>query len=365
VIGKDFGVANTHIIYHAGKLLALEESHLPFELTRSLDSLGYYTFGGALPTTIEGRFTAHPKIDPANGELVGFSYSGNGIFGTRMSLVIVAATGELVRQDFFEAPYCSFVHDFLMTRDHVVFPVLPLVGDRDRARRGGPAYAWDPSKPALLGIVGRRAPIGSLKWHPIPPCYVFHTFNAWEDGGAMHCDVIKYQRAPLFPDVEGNPAPPESALGFPVRWSLDLAGKTDDVKEARLTDMPGEFPRLDERRAGARYRCAFYNSFSLDQSSTEASFNAVTQLDLASGRTASFTVPDGDALSEPVFTPRSAESAEGDGFLFTVQYIREENRSDLLILDASDLEEGPIARVHLSHRVPAGFHGSWVPAPER
>jgi carotenoid cleavage dioxygenase len=66
-----------------------------------------------------------------------------------------------------------------------------------------------------------------------------------------------------------------------------------------------------------------------------------------------------------VFTPRSAESAEGDGFLFTVQYIREENRSDLLILDASDLEQGPIARVHLSHRVPAGFHGSWVPAPER
>jgi len=275
VIGKDTGVANTHIIYHAGKLLALEESHLPFEMTRSLDSVGYYTFGGLLPATAEGRFTAHPKIDPENGELVGFSYSGSGIYGTRMSLVIVAATGELVRQDFFEAPYCSFVHDFLTTRDHVVFPILPLVGDTARARRGGPAYAWDPSKPALLGVVGRRAPIGSLKWRPIPPCYVFHTFNAWTDGGSIQCDVIKYERAPLFPDVEGNPAPPESTMGFPIRWSIDLTGKTDDVKEAQLVDITGEFPRLDERRAGAEYRRAFYNGYSRDASSAQTLFNAV------------------------------------------------------------------------------------------
>ena len=362
VAAADFGVANTHIIHHAGKLLALEESHPPFELTPSLDSVGYHTFGGVLPTTIEGRFTAHPKVDPENGELVGFSYSGGGVFGTRMSLVIIAATGELVRQDFFEAPYCSFVHDFLMTRDHVVFPILPLAGDLSRARRGGPAYAWDPSKPALLGVVGRRAPIGSLKWHRIPPCYVFHTFNAWEDGGSIHCDVIKYDRAPLFPDVEGKFAPPESTRGFPVRWSIDLTGQTDDVKEAQLEDMTGEFPRLDERRAGAEYRRAFYNGCSRDASSEQTLFNAVIQLDLVSGRIASFSAPDGDALSEPVFVPRSAASAEGDGFLLAVQYIRDENRSDLLILDTAHWEEGPIARVHLSHRVPAGFHGSWVPA---
>jgi carotenoid cleavage dioxygenase len=281
-----------------------------------------------------------------------------------MSLVIIAATGELVRQDFFEAPYCSFVHDFLMTRDHVVFPILPLVGDMARAKRGSPAYAWDPSKPALLGVVGRRAPIGSLKWRPIPPCYVFHTFNAWTDGGSIQCDVIKYERAPLFPDIEGNPAPPASTLGFPVRWSIDLSGRTDEVKEAQLADMTGEFPRLDERRAGAEYNRAFYNAFSPDSSSTQALFNAVAQLDLATGQTASFSVPDGDALSEPVFAARSAASPEGDGFLLTVQYIRNENRSDLLILDTADLEQGPTARVHLSHRVPAGFHGSWVPASE-
>ena len=260
VIGKDTGVANTHIIYHAGKLLALEESHLPFEMTRSLNFVGYYTFGGLLPTTVEGRFTAHPKIDPVNGELVGFSYSGTDIFGTRMSLIIIGSNGELVRQDFFEAPYCSLVHDFLVTRDHVVFPILPLAGDMARAKRGGSIWAWDPSKPAMLGVVGRRAPISSLTWHRISPCYVFHAFNAWEDGGSIHCDVIKYGRAPLFPDVEGNPTPPGSAIGMPVRWSIDLTGRTGEVKETQLTDVTGEFPRLDERRTGVNYSRAFYNT---------------------------------------------------------------------------------------------------------
>ena len=151
---------------------------------------------------------------------------------------------------------------------------------------------------------------------------------------------------------------------MPVRWSIDLTGRTAEVKETQLTDVTGEFPRLDERRAGMKYSRAFYNTNGPNRSSRQALFNAVAQLDLASGRTALFAAPDGDSLGEPVFAPRSAESAEGDGFLLTVQYIREENRSDLLILDASDLENGPVARVHLSHRVPAGFHGSWVPASE-
>ena len=147
-----------------------------------------------------------------------------------------------------------------------------------------------------------------------------------------------------------------------MRWSIDLTGRTAEVKETQLTDAPGEFPRLDERRTGVNYSRAFYNTHGPSRSSRQALFNAVAQLDLASGRTALFAAPDGDSLGEPVFAPRSAESAEGDGFLLTVQYIREENRSDLLILDASDLENGPVARVHLSHRVPAGFHGSWVPS---
>jgi carotenoid cleavage dioxygenase-like enzyme len=36
--------------------------------------------------------------------------------------------------------------------------------------------------------------------------------------------------------------------------------------------------------------------------------------------------------------------------------------SDLAVFDAQRLADGPVALAHLSHRVPAGFHGSWVAA---
>ena len=69
VIGKDSGVANTNIVWHAGRLLALEEAHKPFELDpKSLESRGYVE-------PYNGRVTAHPKIDPETGEMAWFGYS--------------------------------------------------------------------------------------------------------------------------------------------------------------------------------------------------------------------------------------------------------------------------------------------------
>jgi carotenoid cleavage dioxygenase-like enzyme len=45
---KDDGVANTNIVWHAGRLLALEEAHLPFEVDpSSLTSRGYCDFSKA------------------------------------------------------------------------------------------------------------------------------------------------------------------------------------------------------------------------------------------------------------------------------------------------------------------------------
>src|SRR3984885_6752375 len=70
VVGKESGVANTNVVWHGGKLLALEEGHQPFELDPlTLESRGYVPLAGKA-----GRFTAHPKMDPQTGEMVFFGY---------------------------------------------------------------------------------------------------------------------------------------------------------------------------------------------------------------------------------------------------------------------------------------------------
>jgi carotenoid cleavage dioxygenase-like enzyme len=87
----------------------------------------------------------------------------------------------------------------------------------------------------------------------------------------------------------------------------------------------------------------------------------VVHLDLKTDRSAEWKVPEGDTLSEAVFVPRTPDAPEGQGWLLTVQYLARQNRSDLVILDAQEVDRGPIARVMSSHRVPADFHGSWQP----
>ena len=39
-------------------------------------------------------------------------------------------------------------------------------------------------------------------------------------------------------------------------------------------------------------------------------------------------------------------------------------RTDVCVLDARDVSAGPIARVHLTHRMPFGFHANWFAASD-
>ena len=64
-----YDTSNTHVIGHAGRILALTEGSMPYELSPTLETLRRTDFGGPLPT----GFTAHPKVDPLTGEMLAFS----------------------------------------------------------------------------------------------------------------------------------------------------------------------------------------------------------------------------------------------------------------------------------------------------
>jgi carotenoid cleavage dioxygenase len=70
-------------------------------------------------------------------------------------------------------------------------------------------------------------------------------------------------------------------------------------------------------------------------------------------------VGEGCATSEPIFVPRSSSAPEGDGFLLAYVYDANRAASHLMMLDAQNLAQGPLAKAMLDHRVPYGFHGNW------
>jgi len=350
------GIANTNVIWHANRLLALEEAHPPFELDpATLATRGPQYFENAL----QGPFTAHPKIDPATGDLVFFGYAAGGPFTPAMTYGTIAPNGHVTRLERFEAPYCSMVHDFAVTERHVLFPILPLRGDPARAAAGQMPYAWQPDLGAHIGLIRRDQDTASLRWFRSENCYVFHVLNAWDDGTRIVADVMQYDEPPLFPRADGQPTDKVATRARLVRWTLDPEAGTDAFRRTELDDMPGEFPRLDDRRAGLRNR---FGSFA-GKSHDDAWLDTLVWLDLQSGHRSAFTLPTGDAISEPVFVPRTPSAAEGDGHLLAVAWRASERRSDLIILDTAAIEHGPVATVRLPRRVPFGFHGNWVANP--
>ena len=182
------------------------------------------------------------------------------------------------------------------------------------------------------------------------------------EDGRIVVDVMKYDSAPLFPLPDGSPSSKEPAAARLFRWTFDLTGQSNTMKEEQLDDRAGEFPRFDERFCMSDYRHGWIVSGNVTIAGQRRQ-EGITHYDLAKGSNVTYTAGEDDRFGEPVFVPRSADAAEGDGWILATIYRSDEGRSDLAVFEATDIAKGPVALAHLSSRVPAGFHGNWRQGP--
>ena len=340
--------ANTNIIYHAGKLLALWEGGPPYELDPStLDTIGIYDFNSKL----QGAMTAHPKIDPETGELLFFGY---GPFPPYLRYDVASADGDIIRSQEIDIPVPTMMHDFITTREHVIFMVFPATLRPENLTSGSP-IRWEPELGTRIGVMPRDGGSDDVVWFETDPCFVFHPMNAYTEGNQVIADVCQFRHLPLF-DVEDE----NGQTNVPVltRWTLDFESKSITMEPR--DDQTCEFPRLDERYTGLPYRAGYAATKCGAASLIDEPFNAVVRYDHASGQSHVHEFGPSSFSSEPIFVPRSESAAEGEGFLLVGVYRKEEHRSDLVILDAENIESEPLATVQLPHRIPYGFHGNWA-----
>jgi carotenoid cleavage dioxygenase len=338
------GTANTHVIAHAGRILALVESSFPTEVTRELDTVGCYDFDGKLRTAM----TAHPKICPVTGELHFFGY---GFMPPFLTYHRASAEGALVQSEVIDVPGPTMIHDFAITERHVIFMDLPVCFDLELGLQGTMPFRWNDDYGARVGVMPRGGAGGDVRWYEIDPCYVFHPLNAYEAGdGRIVVEVVRYES--LWRDGPGSFAP-----AVLHRWTIDQ--RAGGVREERLDDRAIEFPRVDERRLGRRHRYGYavYNALGVG-----AEMEGLLKYDLATGRSEVHDFGAHRVPSEGVFVPASDAAAEDEGWILAYVYDRARNGSDLVVLDASRLAGRPVATVRLPQRVPYGFHGSFVPA---
>jgi carotenoid cleavage dioxygenase len=376
---------NTNVIGHAGRTLALVEAGpSPYELTHDLDTVGPCDFDG----TLRGGYTAHPLVDPVSGELHAVSYFWG--WGNRVRYTVIGTDGRVRRSVDVRVGGSPMMHSFSLTENYVVLYDLPAVFDKRTAAKSLPwfirpmaraslaavigrnpipewlatamarpprgaaryrdvnlPYRWDDSYPARIGIFRREGDGNDIRWFDVEPCYVFHPLNAYEDGTSIVLDVVRHPK--MFDAVTTGPEEGPPTLD---RWTVDLvAGK---VREERVDDHPQEFPRADDRRAGRRHRYGYSVGFATDEHG-----DAVLRHDRVSGERQRRTFGAGRAAGEFTFVPTAPDAAEEDGVLIGYVQDAREGSTDLVVLDAQTLED--VAAVHLPVRVPAGFHGNWLP----
>ena len=339
--------ANVHVVRHGGHLLALGEAGLPYELTAELGTVGRFDYAGHLRSAM----TAHPKVDPLTGELVFFGYSP---FPPYLRYHVADAADTLRRTEVLDLPRASMMHDFAITARYAMFYDLPVRFDAGLLQQATMPYSWQPETGARVGIMPRAGGNADLRWLELPPCYVFHTVNAFDDGERVVVDVVRYD-AVFRRDGNflGTDSPPTLH-----RWTIDLVAGT--LHDAVLDDCPLEFPRVDERLTGRPHRYSYAAEVRL--SGADGDFGGLVKHDARQGALQHHNFGPGRAAGEGVFVPATAAAGEDEGWVLAYVYDAARDASDLVILDATAFTAAPVATIHLPQRVPFGFHGSWLPA---
>ena len=343
--------ANTHLVSHSGRMLALWEGGLPTELTGAFDTIGEYDFSGRL----RGPMTAHPRLDPRTGEMLIFGYS---LFAPYLTYSVVDPDGTLSHHVELDLPAPVMMHDMVMTEHHAVFLDSPYVFDLANLGNG-PMVRWMPENGCRVGVLPRRGGASEIRWFEIEPGYVQHFWSGWADGDRIEFSGCRYP-APDFGIDNTTPLDERSAKDLtarPARYWVDLATGTAGWEPT--DDLEGDFNRINPAFDGVETRYQYMSGFT--QSGRHlGDFDAIVRYDRHTGTRTMWSAGRHGHVGESVFASDPAsDGAEDAGWLLNIVYFDDRDTSDLVILDARDVDAGPIATVHMPRRVPFGFHANW------
>lgn len=359
--------ANTSVVWHGGRMLALWEGGWPHQIDPiTLDTLGRYHYDGVLQNpfgwldrriTPEMQFSAHPKIHPTTGVLHNFGT----VPGTKQRLVLYEVTpdGRAGVSQVIDMPDMTFAHDFVLTESgHRIFFLTPVAFDMVRALTGltSPAASIrvNRANPTLVLVVDPQNRIHKLT---TDFCFVFHFVNGYQDAdGQLVVDGLRLEDFPASDAMKaylaGDLTDDQPGARY-VRYRIDLDRKT--VRHEPLAHYEGELPEIHPGRTGRPYRYAW--SIGRPIGSPAPLFDHIVKVDAQTGQGRHRLAPD-TLPSEPIVVPRPGAAAEDDAWLLYLLFDAPSQTTDLVVADAADLQT--VARLRLPHNIPLGFHGMWL-----
>jgi 8'-apo-carotenoid 13,14-cleaving dioxygenase len=339
-------IVNTHIFPHAGKTWAFAEAGvLPVELSYELECVAKSDFDG----TLNGSWTGHPHRDPRTGELHGMSYYHG---WEHVSYQVLDTKGQVRRTVDVPVHGRPVVHDCALTQRYAVFLDGPVAYSDELLRQGYAfPFLWGFEYPTRWILIPRDGTDGDVIEVEVERWAVFHILGAYDrPDGKIALIGAAYDQ--LFVTDHTGPGEKPGTLNL---FLIDPETKKTQVEI--LDDQPQEMPRMDDRITGDRFRYGYF-------SSRDQGISTLIKRDFDAGSKETYAYGPGRFGMEAVFVPRTPDAAEDDGWLMTYVTDMRTNTADVVILPAQDLAAGPVATIHIPHRVPIGFHGNWVPDSE-
>lgn len=367
VKGVDRTVANTTPVWHAGRLLMTKEDGRAYRIDpHTLETLGSYDFEGVLKSE---TMTAHVRIDPETGEMFFYGYEADGLASKTVAYCIADRDGRLIREQWFDAPYCSLMHDFVITKNYAIFPVFPTTSDLARLKDGGDHWVHHQDVDSWVGIMPRYGDVKEMHWiRGRKGVSVFHFINAFEDDtGRIHLDqhLSETNAFGFIRRASGIDIPQWQVKGATVRWSFDPKG---DAIEETVIGPPGDLCRLRDADQGRPYRKAWYLSINPEMQGPPVMggpvgvmFNMLIEIDPETRAIDALALPPGHSLSEPAHIV-SSEPGHAGWLLFIVdrQIGETDFAHEMWVVKAGDITKGPVAKIAIPHRLRPQVHGWWV-----
>lgn len=362
VKGLSRSTANTHVLNHRNLLLALKEDSPPVALDlNTLETLDpVYTFDGQLPRDMP--FSAHPKVCSTTGNIISFGYEAEGFGSDVLAVFEIDPQGRKVWEARVRMPYVCNLHDFAVTEHYVAFFMSPFAMDSGLLQRGGIHWSWDSQKKSYLGLMRRYGDGKDIRWIEGAPRGGSHTLGAFEDGQTLYFDreITAGNQYPFIPNKDGAPFDPSVGASYIHRLSVRLDGNSNEYKMEQMYPLIAGLPRQDDRYMTKPYRYA-YTGCPDPKDPVRWKSTCYARMDHHSRSYQLWRAPGAVSLAEPVFAPRRADAPEGQGYLLGVMWHLEDGlRSDLVILDAERINEGPVATVKLPIQASPQIHGWWV-----
>jgi carotenoid cleavage dioxygenase-like enzyme len=408
------GTYNTGVLPLGDRVVPLVEDHaasyaLDADTLETLRHSGVSKIPGIGPeslTYMRQTITAHPKLDPQTGRrfLYGVIPAEAPFMGLRLNTV--TDSGELEFKGFVKPSRGRFIfpkppgtdhlaeplkalgielgagfgmsyfpqpHDIAVAGDMLCVPMHPIGANMADLVSVGPADGlfWDKGSPSELVFIDHHTFEEKLRVEISPPIAAFHwPWGRVLENGQIELVTVEHEDldAALGHGLERQLNDSQNGAnigGKLIRLSIDP--KTRRVEKTVLSDSPVELPVTDRRFEGDNSN-SLYCVAALDNA---RAMNAIQRFDItrtSGGPFQTWQAPEGHIVSEPTFVPakESTRRGHGDapGFLVTVVHHQDGGRpgSYVAILDAEQVDRGPVARFDLPHAVPFGLHTAFQKA---